>query len=98
MKSVERRIEALEARFGSDVVILHLADGCKQELRGPRNFLLDLIAATCRGADISAIQAAQLEAVRRSLYAEEPGAGRLSEVIRILRGPAEERSSAPVRR
>jgi hypothetical protein len=35
-------------------------------------------------------QAAQLEAVRRSLFAEEPGGGHLTEVIRILPGPAEE--------
>ena len=81
---VEKRLRALEARFGSDVVILHLADGTERELRGPRNFLLDLIGAACRGADISASQAAQLEAVRQSLWAAEPGGGRLTEVIRIL--------------
>lgn len=90
MKSVERRIEALEARLSSDVVILHLADGTVRELRGPRYFLLDLIAATCRGADISASQAAQLDLIRRSVYAQEPGGGRLTEVIRILPGAAEE--------
>jgi hypothetical protein len=83
MKSVERRIQALEARLSSDAVILHFADGSTQELRGPRYFLLDLINAAGR-TDISASQAAQLEAVRRSLFAEEPGGGHLTEVIRIL--------------
>jgi hypothetical protein len=97
MKSVERRIQALEARLSSAPVILHFADGSTRELRGPRYFLLDLINAAGR-ADISASQAAQLAAVRRSLWAEEPGGGHLTEVIRILPGPAEERSSAPVRR
>jgi hypothetical protein len=89
MRSLERRIEALEAMFGSDVVTLHFADGCKQELRGPRHFLLGLIGAACRGAAISVNQAAQLEAVRQSLWAREPGGARLTELIRILRGPTE---------
>jgi hypothetical protein len=88
MKSVERRIHALEARLSSDPVILHFADGSTQELRGPQYFLLDLIGAVGR-ADIRASQAAQLEAVRKSFWAEEPGGGRLTEVIRILPGPTE---------
>ena len=88
MKSVERRIQALEARLSSAPVILHFADGSTQELRGPKYFLLDLICAAGR-EDISASQAAQLEAVRKSLWAEEPGRGRSTEVIRILPGPAE---------
>ena len=92
MKSVERRIQALEARLSSDPVILHFADGSTQELRGPRYFLLDLLHAVGR-ANISASQAALLEAVRKSLWAEEPGGGRLTEVIRILPGPTEELSS-----
>jgi hypothetical protein len=62
---------------------LHFADGSTQELRGPPYFLLDSLHAVGR-ADISASQAAQLEAVRKSLWAEEPGGGRLTEVIRIL--------------
>jgi hypothetical protein len=89
MKSVERRIHALEARLSSDLVVLHFADGSTRELRGPRYFLLDLIGAVGR-ADISASQAAQLDAIRQSLWAEEPGNGRLTEVIRILPGPTEE--------
>jgi hypothetical protein len=93
MKSMERRIEALEARLNSDPVILHFADGSTQELRGPRYFLFDLLGAVGR-ADISASQAAQLEAVRRSLWAEEPGGGRLTEVIRILPESVEEESDA----
>jgi hypothetical protein len=83
MKSVERRIHALEARLSSDPVVLHFGDGSTQELRGPKYFLLDLIGAVGR-KDISASQSAQLEAVRRSLWAEEPGGGRMTEVIRIL--------------
>jgi hypothetical protein len=90
MMRLERRIQALEARLSSDPVILHFADGSTQELRGPRYFLLDLIGAACRGADISAGQAAQLAAICQSLWAEEPGKGRLTEVIRILPGPTEE--------
>jgi hypothetical protein len=82
MKSVERRIHALEARLSSDPVILHFADGSTRELRGQRYFLLDLIAATCRGADISASQAAQLELIRRSVAAQEPGGGRMIEAVR----------------
>jgi hypothetical protein len=89
MKSVERRIHALEARMMSDPVVLNFPDGSTQELRGPRYFLLDLICAAGR-PDISASRAAQLEAVRRPLWAEEPGGGRLTEVVRILPGPTEE--------
>jgi phosphosulfolactate synthase (CoM biosynthesis protein A) len=90
---IEKRIRALEARMSSDPVVLHFADGSTRELRGQRYFLLDLIGVACRGADISASQAAQLEAVRQSLWAEEPDGGRLTEVIRILPGPTEERGN-----
>lgn len=93
MKNLDRRIRALETRIISDPVVLHFADGSTRELRGQRYFLLDLIGAAGR-ADISASQAAQLDLIRRSVYAQEPGGGRMTEVLRcVLHAQAEVRES-----
>jgi len=90
---LEKRIRALEARMLADPVILFFADGSKQEIHGPRNFLLDLLVRACGGADITPAQAEQLHLIRESVYAQEPGGGRMTEVLRLLPEPAGERSS-----
>ena len=48
-----------------------------------------LICSLPQVVRVSASQAAQLDLIRRSVYAQEPGGGRLTEVIRILPGHAE---------
>jgi hypothetical protein len=94
---LEKRIRALEARFLADPVILYFADGSKREIHGPRNFLLDLFVGACGGADITPAQAEQLDLVRRSVDAKEPGGGRMTELIRcFLHGPEGPGSVTPV--
>lgn len=78
----EKRIEALEAGMLSDPVILHFADGSTRELSGRRYFLLDLFSGTC-GGDLNPGQRAQLELIRKCIFAEEPVGGRM------IRGDAE---------
>ncbi|MGA2144102.1 MAG: hypothetical protein ABSH49_03975 [Bryobacteraceae bacterium] len=94
----EKRIRALEARFLGDPVILYFADGSTREICGRGDYLLDLLAGACGGADLSPSQAEQLELIRESVAAQEPGGGHMIELLRIVPGQAEERSSlAPVR-
>jgi hypothetical protein len=91
---LEKRIRALESKMHSDPVILYFADGSKREIHGPRNFLLHLFVGACGGADITPAQAEQLDLIRDSVAAQEPGGARLTEIIRcFLLGPAEEPSS-----
>jgi hypothetical protein len=64
------------------VLILYFADGSTRELRGPRDLLLRLLAAACRGDGLSPEQAAQLDLIRRSVDAQEPGGGHMVELVR----------------
>ena len=68
----------------SDPVILHFADGTTKEIRGRGHFLLDLFCAACGGADLNPVQAAQLDLIRESVAAKEPGGGRMTELIQSL--------------
>ena len=86
---IEKRVRALEARFIKDPVVLCFADGSTREIRGHGDFLLSLVADACRGTDPGPGHAAQLDLIRRSVYAQEPGGGRLTEVIRVLLESAE---------
>jgi hypothetical protein len=79
----EKRIQALEAKMFSDPVVLRFADGTARTLTGPRYFLLDLFSGAC-GGNLSPEQAAQLDLIRRCDFAEEPGRGRMVEVIQSL--------------
>ena len=81
---LESRIRALEARFIEDPLILYFADGSKREMCGRPDFLLNLLVAGCGGAELSSGQAAQLELIRQSAHAQEPGGGRMIEVLRCL--------------
>jgi hypothetical protein len=92
----EKRIRALEARMTTDPLVLYFADGSTRELRGPRHFLLSLLVGACGGADLSSRQAEQLDLIRQSVSAHEPGGGHMTEVLRCcLNGPAkDERSPA----
>ena len=94
---VEKRVQRLETRFAGDSVVLRLGDGSTREIRGPKDFLLRLIAATCSGGELKPEQAKQLDLVRRSVGAREPGGGRLTEVLRcVLEGPVETQDRALV--
>ena len=92
---VEKRIRALEARIITEPVVLYFADGSTRELRGQGDFLLRLFHGACGRANLSPGQAEQLELVRRSVGAYEPGNAHMTDLLRcFLNGPAEEQSSA----
>jgi hypothetical protein len=94
---LEKRIRALESRLITDPVVLYFADGSTRELRGCGDFLLSLLVGACGGADLSPGQAAQLELIRQSVYAQEPGGARMTEVLRcLLHASAEEEVSTSV--
>jgi hypothetical protein len=81
----EKRIQVLEAEMLSNPVVLRFADGSTRELSGRRYFLVDLFA---RGS--SAIEAQQLDLIRKCVSAEEPGGGRIIEAMQALLGPLDE--------
>jgi len=89
--SLQRRIRALEARLITDPVTLYFADGSTCELHGHGDFLLRLFCVACGGADLSPGHAEQLELIRQSVGAREPGGGRMVELLKcLLHGSVEE--------
>jgi hypothetical protein len=92
----ERRIRALETRMITDPVILHFADGSTRELRGPGDFLLRLFPGVFGKANLSPGQAAQLDLIRQSVRAQEPGGGHMVELLQcLLHAQAEARDGVP---
>jgi hypothetical protein len=86
---LEKRIQALEAiKMPSDPVVLHFADGSTESVTGRRDFLLDLLSGAY-GGDLSTDQAAQLDLIRKCVRAQEPGGGRLVELMQSVMGSAE---------
>ena len=94
---LEKRIRALEARLITDAVVLYFAGGSTRELRGRGDFLLRLFHGACGGVDLSPGQAEQLDLIRQSVGAQEPGGARMTEVLRcLLHASAEEEVSTSV--
>src|SRR5580704_10561804 len=86
---LEKRIRALEAQMLTDPVILHFADGSAESLTGRRYFLLDLFSCAY-GGTAGPEQAAQLDLIRKCVRAQEPGGGRLVELMQSVMGSPEE--------
>jgi len=85
---LEKRIQALEARLIADPVILQFADGSTKEICGQGDFLMDLFRAAFGGTDLNSQQVAQLDLIRKSVRAEEPGGGHMIELLKsILNSP-----------
>jgi hypothetical protein len=85
-----RRLAALERQLISEPVLLTMPDGQTATIPGHGIYLVKLLSDAVRGINISAEQAAELDLIRRSTDAIEPGGGRLVELIRLfLHGPAE---------
>jgi len=80
-------------------IVLYFADGSTREICGSADSVLGLIRAACRGQDLTPWQSEQLNLIRRSVYALEPGGAHMVELLQcLLHGQAEEQSSvAPVR-
>lgn len=86
----EKRLRALEAKMLTEPVTLHFADGTTTELHGEHDLLLHLFCASCSGADLDSRDARQLDLIRRCVAAEEPGGGRMVELIQgVLHGSAQ---------
>jgi hypothetical protein len=96
MMKLEKRIRALESKSTTGAVILHFADGSTRQICGRGDFLLSLFPDSSGGQNLSPAQAAQLELIRQSVDAEEPGGGHMIELLRALwHGPAEEAAKRP---
>jgi hypothetical protein len=88
--NLRRRLAALEKRLISEPTLLIMPDGSTASIPG-RSDLLNLLVVAARGVNISPEHAAQLDLIRRSTDAIEPGGGRLIEVIRCcVLGPGKE--------
>lgn len=82
---VQRRINRLEQRFASEPAILTMPNETTAIIPGNGSYLLRLLF--CRSAP-SPKQAAHLELIRQSTASNEPGGGRMIEMIRcMLQGP-----------
>jgi hypothetical protein len=91
---IETRIRKLEAKMITDPIILHFADGTTRELCCRGTYLLSLMGHVCQGEDLSPRQAEQLDLVLRSVWAEEPGGARVTEMVRCLLPALEEGRAA----
>lgn len=88
--NVEKRLRALETRFIRNPVILYFADGSSRELRGEGDFLMRLLGDAIRGTNMTPGRTAQLDLIRQSVSAKEPGGGHLTELVKsFLGGPDE---------
>jgi len=89
--NLRRRLAALEKRLISEPTLLMMPDGSTARIPGRGEYLLKLLVVAARGVNISPEHAAQLDLIRRSTDAIEPGGGRLIEVIRCcVLGPGKE--------
>ncbi len=80
----EKRLRALEAKMISDPLTLHFADGSMRAICGGASFLRRLFRGVFGGADLSPWQATQLDSIRQCVRADEPGGGRMVELLQCL--------------
>jgi hypothetical protein len=71
-----------------------LADGSMRAICGQGDFLLRLFKGVFGRADLSPSHASQLDLIRQSVHAQEPGGGRLVELLQcFLHAQADARGS-----
>jgi hypothetical protein len=63
---------------------------------GQGDFVLRLFKGVFGRADLSPEQAAQLDLIRQSVHAQEPGGGRMIELLRCFLDAREQNGLAPV--
>jgi hypothetical protein len=80
----EKRLRALESKLITDPVILHFSDGSTRELHGSGEFVFRLFQGVLGTADLRPGQAAQLDLIHRCVGSEEPGGGRMVELLHCL--------------
>ena len=81
---VEERIRALESRMVMNPVVLYFSDGSTRNISGPGDFLLSLLLGALAGVNLSPTQSAQLDLIRQSVAALEPGRGHMVELLKSL--------------
>jgi hypothetical protein len=81
---LDARLRKLEARVSWDPIVLYFADGSTREIRGPGDYLLELFAGAFGGANLSPRQAEHVDLILRCAHSEEPGGGRMVEVMQAL--------------
>ncbi len=91
---IEKRIRALESRMVVDPVVLYFSDGSTRRISGPSDFLLSLMLGAFAGANLSPTQSAQLDLIRQSVAAQEPGRGHMVELLKSLVDGTEESPKA----
>lgn len=91
---LKKRVQQLENKLTASPIVLHFADGSKRELRGPKHFMLKLFTAAQRGANRTARQAEELELIRHTVHADEPGRGHMVELVQAILA-ASERTYTP---
>jgi len=89
--NLHRRIATLEKSLISEPTLLVMPDGSTATIPGHCTYLVNLYWSAVSGVGISPKQAAELDLIRKSTNAVEPGGSRIVEMIRcFLLGPAEE--------
>jgi hypothetical protein len=89
INSLIKRLRALETQPPSGVMVrLHYADGSSRRIPGGL-YLVDLLSAVARQADMTHDEQQHLDWVRTCVAATGPGGGRMIEILKCaLYGPA----------
>jgi|SRR6516162_4709859 len=80
---IDQRIRRLEARLSPGRITLYFEDSSAKQIHGQRGFLLKLFPGL-NGGDLSPVQAKQLDLIRQSTSAQEPGGAHLCDLLRAL--------------
>ena len=90
MKKVRRRLDDLEDQFISWPTILHMPNGTRVLISGPKNYLLTLASACTNRENATKEQVKQLDLIQKCVWAQEPGRSRIIEVIKCFQaGPVD---------
>jgi hypothetical protein len=84
--NIKRRLELLEKRLISDPIVLQMADGRTETLRGPRHYAFELFRRAIAGD-----RTPEMELIAQCTSSSEPGGGRMIELVQaFLNGPTED--------
>ena len=78
------RGDSARAAANYQPVVLYFADGSTAELRGHGDYVLRLYIDCLGRAQLRPQQVEQLDLIRRSVGAREPGGARMTEVVRCI--------------
>jgi hypothetical protein len=85
------RLDRLKVKFISEPTILFMPDGKEVSIAGPKDYLLTLYGLCQQPELATKEQAKQLDLIKRCVFAKEPGASRLTELMHCyFAGPVKE--------